>query len=322
LGGILVPVYALANVVWFGSPLPVSALAKGIHTSSGVNFVYARRVALGTVYGPTVAVVLPLGLIALWLLVRHAPQERPVARCVGGIALIFAFVFFGLNALKDWVFFGWYAYPIAVATIPAMVFISERWTPLIGVYARMILMAFVVVLSPVTAVRYYVEHGPRWSTADNPLLAMSQELAKHVRGRDGLFAMGAIAGFASYVLDKPVLQLEGIISDPRLVDHVRQQTPLEEVLEEYGVDYLIVSLKSVRPEERNGCYLVTQPHAEWAGRRTAKLTGEICVEPFVRFMTEKGTRPWSRFSSLETLVWDLRDARWRRPGSEDAWFWR
>ena len=261
--------------------------------------------------------MLPLGLIALWLLVRRAPQERPRARLVGGLALVFAFVF-GLNALKDWVFFGWYAYPIAVAAIPAMVFMSERWAPLIGVRAQTLVMVLVVGLSPITAARYHVEHGPRWSTADNPLLAMSHEMAKHLRGRDGLFAMGAIAGFATYALDKPVLQLEGVISDSRLVDHVRRQTALEEVLEQYDVDYLIVSLASVHSERRNGCYLVTQPHVEWAGKRTAKLSGEICAEPFVRFVTEKGTQPWSRFSTLETLVWDLRGVRWRRPGNENA----
>ena len=39
-------IYALANLVWFGSPFPVSALAKSVHTSFGVNLIYAQRVAL------------------------------------------------------------------------------------------------------------------------------------------------------------------------------------------------------------------------------------------------------------------------------------
>ena len=318
VGGLLVPAYAVANLAWFGSPLPVSALAKSLQTSPSLNVTYAQRVALGTVYGPSVAFVLPLGLVALWLLVRRDPYRLPAARFAGGLALVFAFVFFGLNALKDWVFFGWYAYPIAVASISAMVFIGERWASLVGPRVQTVVAAVLVALAPAAALRYYAWHGPGWTVADNTLLAMSHELGEHMRGRDGRFAMGAIAGFSAYaLLDKPMLQLEGIISDPRLIEHLRRQSPIETVLSDYNIDYLIVSLASVRAQRRDGCYLVTQPNAEWAGRRTAKLSGEICAEPIVHFVTQQGANPWSRFSALETLVWDLRGARWQRPRAEN-----
>ena len=81
------------------------------------------------------------------------------------------------------------------------------------------------------------------SEAEPPTLTVS--------GRHGLFAMGAIAGAATYALDKPVLQLEGIVADRRLVEHVRRQDPLEDVLREYQVDYLIVSLGSMRSQVRD-----------------------------------------------------------------------
>jgi hypothetical protein len=62
-------------------------------------------------------------------------------------------------------------------------------------------------------VRDYIQQGPHWSIAHNSLLAMSYDLADRMRGRDGLIAMGAIAGVATSVLDRPVLQLEGIVGD-------------------------------------------------------------------------------------------------------------
>jgi hypothetical protein len=142
---------------------------------------------------------------------------------------------------------------------------------------------------------------------------MSYDLADRVRGRDGLFAMGAIAGVATYVLDKPVLQLEAIVADRAMLEHVRREDPLHMVLRKYRVDYLIVSLANVRVELQDGCYLVTQPHSEWAGERTAKMRGEICAEPIEHFHTRKAPNPWSRFPSLQTLVWELRDARWKIP---------
>jgi len=130
--------------------------------------------------------------------------------------------------------------------------------------------------------------------------------------------MGAIAGFATYLLDKPVLQLEGILADRRLLEHVAREDPLEDVLREYRADYLVVSLGTVRAERRDGCYAVTEPNAEWAGERSAKMRGEICAEPIAHFFTQRGPNPWSRFPTLETLVWDLRGARWRRPSAEGS----
>jgi hypothetical protein len=317
-GGILVPLYAAANFVFMGSPFPMSMLAKGFPTTIGFNVKYAQIVALGTVYGPTISLVLPLGLLALFLLVLRDPRKRPAARFAGGLTLVFTFVFFGLNALTGWAFFGWYAYPLAAATIPALVFICERWAPFVPEGVRAIAAALLVALAPTVGVRDYIQQGPRWSIAHNSLLAMSYDLAERMRGRDGLIAMGAIAGVATYVLDRPVLQLEGIVGDRRLVEHVRHEDPLEDVLDEYHADYLVVSLASVRAQAHEGCYLVTQPNAEWAGERTSRLRGEICAEPVERFYTSRGPDAWSRFSGLETLVWDLRGARWKQPDDKDS----
>lgn len=316
LGGFLIPVYAIANFIYFGTPLPVSALAKRLTTSMGFSIPYARAVALETYYGPTIAVVLPLGVLALIILWRR--NQRP--SIAGAIALVFAFSFFFLNALSGWIFFGWYAYPLAPATIAALAFICQWLQPRVPRNAAQVLLLLLVGLAPLMAARYYIQHGPRWSISDNTLLAMSYDLASRLRGHDGLFAMGACAGVAAHVAQKPMLQIEGIITDRRLVEHVRQQSPLEDVLREYHADYLIVSLVGMAPRRANGCYVVTQPDAEWAGNRTAKMYGEICSEPVEHFFTEAGTHPWSMFPRVETFVWDLRSAQWSRqsPRSE-AW---
>jgi hypothetical protein len=312
LGGVLVPIYCLANWIVFGSPLPVSGLAKHIQTGVGFSVTYAERVALGTMYGPTIALVLPLGLFALFVLVRRRPTARLPARFAGGIALVFAFLFFGLNALTGWTFFGWYAYPIAPAVVAALIFGIEWSRPMVTSRAvRMAVAAAVILLVPLSGLRYFVERGPRWSVADNPLLAMSYELSHRMRDRGGLIAMGAVAGFATYVMHRPVFQLEGIVADLRLVDHLKRRTPLGDVLREYGADYLVVTLAGVPMVQRDGCYVVTQPHPQWAGERAAKMAGLLCGEPADHFTTPSGGQPWSKFGRLETFVWDLRRVSWR-----------
>jgi hypothetical protein len=320
-GAVALPVYLLVNWAYFGTPLPVSALAKRLVTLHGFSFAYARAVAFQTYFGPTIAVVLPLGAVALYLLWRR-DKRWCAARFSGAVALIFALLFFFLNALSGWIFFGWYAYPLAPAMIAAPVFICQLWARYFsGATARcsaQMAMLALVAFVPAAAALFYVEHGPKWSIRDNTLLSMSYELSAHMHEHEGLYAMGACAGVAAYVVAKPVLQLEGIITDRRMVEHVRNQDRLQDVLREYHADYLIVSLVGTAAQRRNGCYVVTQPDAQWAGRRTAKMSGAICSEPVEHFFTEPGSNPWSIFPRIETFVWDVKRARWDDPGSQQA----
>ncbi|MEP6547768.1 MAG: hypothetical protein ABJD53_09915 [Gammaproteobacteria bacterium] len=311
-GGILLPLYTIANWFAFGSPFPVSAAAKHLLVKSGISVGYLRYVAFGTDYGPTIAVILPLGVVALTLLVRQDPLHRPAARFAGAVALCFAAVFFILNALTGWIFFGWYAYPLPAATIAALVFIYQRFARSWASPRTLAVAAGVLVaVSPALAVRYFVEHGPKWSISDNSLLATGYDLARHMQSHDGLLSMGAIAGVVRYVADRPLLQLEGIIADQGMVEHIRRQDPLDQVLRQYHADYLIVSVAGIALERRNGCYLVTEPHAQWAGTRTAKMRGALCSEPIEHFFTEAGANPWSVFPRIESFVWDLRTAHWQ-----------
>ncbi|OAF05134.1 hypothetical protein AYJ54_22030 [Bradyrhizobium centrolobii] len=312
LGGFLVPAYALFNFAIFSSVLPVSALAKSLQTAFGLNILYARNVALSTVYGPMVAVVLPIGLVAfITLLLRRSRMERSIALWTGGLAIVFAFTFFGLNALKSWIFFGWYAYPIAAAVIASLAFAWMVWgEPIVPTRARILVATLMVTGTLASGIRYFIEHGPLWSTNDNSLFAASLQLADLMRARDGRFAMGAIGGIMTYALNKPVVQLEGLVEDRRMIEHIRNQDDLGDVLREYNVDYLIVSVAHRHLDQHDGCYVINQPTAEWAGLRTSQMTGTICAEPIVSFKTESAGNSWSVFPSIETMVWELRSAKW------------
>jgi hypothetical protein len=311
-GGLLLPTYLVANLWAFNTLLPVSAMAKQIYSGIGFSLSYVRSVAVGTVYGPTVGVLLPAGAIALILLARKTTPSWSPKHFVGGTALTFAFVLWGLNALSGWIFFGWYAYPILTASIASAAFIWEEWSWVVATNRAILLSIVIVILAlpVVAATRYYIQHGPGWSVSDNSLLAASYDIAARMRGREGVYAMGAVAGVVGYVMDHPLVQLEGIMADRRMVNHVSNESPLEDVLRENKVDYLIVSFASKRVREEHDCYEVTQPHAEWAGQRTKKMRGEICSPPILRFVTSAGTNSWSVFPAIETLIWNVRDAHW------------
>lgn len=312
-GGALLPIYAIANFSVFGSILPVSAQAKQLLTDVAINWTYVRHAALYTFYGAAVAFVLPLGCAALVLLVRKGRRGAPAAYVVGAAVLVFTLLFYAWNSLSGWVFFGWYAYPLACATVVGASFLVSGCAPLFDRFPRLTLAlaALLVIAVPARALRHFVYHGPRWSVGDNAILAMSYDLADHLRGREGLFAMGAMSGVVAHVIDKPVLQLEGLVADRAMIEHIRAQDSLGPVLAAYGADYLIVSFGLEPVPKRGDCYLIVQPNPVWAGDVSKKMRGEICAEPVEHFVTEPAGRPWSMFLRLETFVFDLRHARWR-----------
>jgi polyhydroxybutyrate depolymerase len=312
--GLAVPLYAAFNLGAFGSVLPMSALAKQLVKHRGVNISYLRIAASGTLYGRTAGITLVLGAVAAVLLWRR-PAGRGPALFTGALALVFAGVFFAINTLSGWTFFGWYAYPLAPALVAALTLLGVYVAPrLRGALSSQASAAVVVAAAAVAGVQgaySFATRGPLYSVSDNGLLAMSVELAETLRDRQGVFAMGAIAGFATYLLKQPVVQLEGLVGDRSMIDHVRREDELGAVLAEHHVDYLIVSTHHAILEKRDGCYVVTQPNAEWSGKRVDRMYGELCAEPVVYFPTRLPSHTWSSFSTLDTYVFDLRGASWR-----------
>jgi hypothetical protein len=312
LGGLLAPAYAVANWVIFGNVMPMSALAKHLLVVHRFSISYAWVALVGTVFGPTAGLVLFLGLCAAIVSWRESPGGRPAARVAGTVAIVFSALFYFINATPGWIFFGWYAYPLVTALVAALAFIVERAPRYVkDVRVRAAAAAAAVALAPAMALRHYLQHGPQWSLSDNSLLAAAFDVADRVHDRDGVYSMGAIGGMVTYALDKPVVQLEGLVADRAMVEHIRHEDPLSEVIPTYGIDYLIVSFAYEKPPKHDGCYIITQPNKVWAGKWTAKMRGEICSEPVERIFTPRGTNRWSIFPDVETLIFDVRHAQWR-----------
>jgi polyhydroxybutyrate depolymerase len=320
--GIAVPLYAAFNLFAFGSVLPVSGLAKQLVLHPGFNLGYGFVVLLGTVYGWPAGATLFAGVVALAVLYRR--RLRPAAAIEGwslfggALALAFAAVFYTVNAVSGWCYFGWYAYALAPALVAGVTLAGRAAAARIPVALRAGASALAFTLAGLIATgqaaQYFVTRGPRWSLADNGLADLSVELAQVMRGRHGVYAMGAVGGMVAYELGEPLVQLEGLVADRAMVDHVRAEDDLGPVLAAYHVDYLVISTQHAVLEKRDGCYVVTQPEAEWAGKRVAKMRGAICAEPIAQLPTRFKPHAWTTFSKMDTYVFDVRGATWRPAG--------
>jgi hypothetical protein len=314
--GFLLPVYALANLRWFGGLLPLSAVAKQQLLRTVFHPRYLWTCAFYTTYEWFAGPILGLGVLALYRELRTSKLDLPLL--AAAVPIVFACIFFLLNSFTGWVFFGWYAFPYAAA-LPAALWLTWRRWLMNDAHGRrsprrmrafgLALLSCFGVTGIAGATRHFVERGALGTVSDYSMLAMSLDLGERLRDHAGTYAMGAMAGAVAQRLDHPVFQLEGLVGDRRMIEHLRKQDPLPQVLEENHVDYLIVSYADEPAPRRNGCYVISEPYAMWA-KESKSLRGVLCATPIVDFVTEHGPHAWSFFATLETLVFDLHGARW------------
>ncbi|HLK35279.1 MAG TPA: hypothetical protein VKU41_00915 [Polyangiaceae bacterium] len=307
-GGIALPLYLGFNLAVFGAMLPLSARAKQLRTSAGVNFEFLR--GAWPAYGARNVALMLLALGALLFLSKRMPRVRPEARAVAAVALTFPVLFSGLNAtLSDWFFFPWYAYPLPTAAVAAYAVVCQLIEPAVESAVpgglAVVLAAAVMIRVPVQGMENFLRFGPGWSVDDNSLQSMAVELGQALKDRPGRLGMGDKAGITSFLVDRPIVQLEGLMADNKMLEHLRRQDPLDRIVEDYGIDYLVVSVIAGTPiDRRGGCYVVVAPNPQQAGPHSSKSVGKLCADPVIHLRTPYA--PHSNFIPLETLVFDVR----------------
>jgi hypothetical protein len=318
-GGAALVVYFAANWALFGALLPMSARAKQMRTGIAPNPHFVHSLLFDTVYGNRAVPALILGVLLLVWPKRWRSMSRS-ARLAAGVAFAFPVVFYASQLLlTNWALFAWYAYPLATAVVAAAVLVWDCCVELVpqraGLGAAAIALGLCLTSVLARGARYFIAQGPRWSVEDNTLTAMGFELTERLRGFEGRFGMGDKAAGVAFILGRPIVQLEGLVADEAMLDHVRREESLDRFIAEYGIDYLIVSLGNTRLERRNGCYVVTHPNIDQSGPASYKSRTLICAEPIIHFETPHGRHRWSRWRGLETYVFDLRGERRKTLGA-------
>ena len=91
------------------------------------------------------------------------------------------------------------------------------------------------------------------------------------------FAMGDMAGKVSYLLDKKLIQLEGLVGGKKVLKKIQNQENLCKLFKEFNVDiYLTAKIKKV-----GGLYFIEEPSQE--SSNVKKMTGKLIIEPEITF---------------------------------------
>jgi hypothetical protein len=275
LGGILVPIYGAANLIWFHALLPVSGNAKSLRLERVPDH-FPTLTGLGSLQA-TFCFYPILGLVclaAIYLLLRPASLPGP-ARATALGALCVAPIFYLVQAaLGDWPLWFWYLYPLAIGLPIALAVLLRPLLPLVRRHDAMVARRAAYAL-PVLLVLAIVGEASRLtaSATSHPIYAAAQRLAAFAALHPGRYAMGDRAGTFAYLWPGPVFQLEGLVEDRTLLSEIVAHSDLNDVLREHAIDYY------VSPAQRasDGCYTTLEPLM--GGPQSPKMAGRFCIAP-------------------------------------------
>lgn len=247
-GGVLaagLACYAAVNLAVFGTPVPVSGLAKAI--GGGTRFVDLTLAYLthGTFLGVQ-AILVTVGALVVLGRARRASVSVFDTRAdtalfdvllASLLAQIVQLAYYG--ATTTWPWWEWYFYHVPVQLfLGAVVLLRAASRSRIAgrVFAPAAAYAAAAITIAVVPFGIWGSRGPEitWFEATPTVAAWLRDNT----APDDVLAVGDRAGYLTWLSQRPTLQLEGLVEDIGVLDDIRNQRLTARMTEE-GVRYYV-----------------------------------------------------------------------------------
>jgi len=255
-------IYFGLNRVLFDSWLPVSAAAKGLRSGLLPSWRLLSSVVDPRTPFRVFSVGFPLLMMTVvgFLMVRGAiPVARSKMRVMLAGVTLFPLAYFAfLSVWSDWPVWDWYFYPVPLGGVASIALSVGGEGPLASRVRRVPLpvrvggrWVFVSVTLAYVAIGAYRSLDPSVSKS----LAALPKLVTFAAGHPGTLAMGDCAGLPAFLIERPVIQLEGLVGDNRMLEHIRRGDDLIEVMRTHGVAYYVTTA----PKRSGRGYVAEEP---------------------------------------------------------------
>lgn len=296
LSGVLfLAVYLALNKYFFGTYLPISGVAKSVRTVSGIHPATFKSVFLSE-WTFQVVVLLPIFLAMILSYVRKQYAAMQVI-IVGIIA-----VYFIQNSIRsDWRVWSWYLFLFPVWTLMISYWIDQsagavmsslkslllRGSSLFGLLASSAAVFFIIlaIIAPPSVPNVLNEAGLR--------------IKEFEKQHKGVYAMGDRAGVVGYLIDCPLVQLEGLVMNKEYLNRLHSSDNISDIMKHYKVDYYIATNPA---NIGSGKYVISEPHQskQW------KITDTISWPVVKSFSVNKSFRlRKSKSHSIQTVIFKV-----------------
>lgn len=259
---ILLVIYVLINLYFFNVPFPESGIAKSLQNEIKFNketFSFIESNGYGMKFITSIFYFNCIGVFFLF---------SKKLKYFTKISIITLIVFFILNCLRSpWPLWTWHFFFMAISTpLLANDLIKLLFPGKIKIITNLISIFFVIAYSFLLKEDFNIKN--------DHILNIAVMIKTNYKNSDKeVFAMGDMAGKTSYLLDKKLIQLEGLVSGKKMINNIKNEKNLCKVLKELNVD---VYLASKIKYENNKIFL-EEPSI--SSQNARKMKGEINIKP-------------------------------------------
>ena len=276
--------YLIFNFMAFGSVIPISGRAKALRLVEGISQTGLLSLANKITHDKIILLVTLVWVLSIPLAFIYIKKETVLLRRITITSVFLYPVLFYAYYLfvSDWPFWLWYYYPVFFAfSLGALLyedFVLKKIPVLRKNYTRVIAPIFLALLATSTLIML---HAKPAEFIPNPLYDAALQIKGFSVKHPGVYAMGDRAGIVGFLLDSPVIQVEGIVGDEDLLDNISSSRNLLDFLKERSVDYYIAT----NPTKVGSCWSIEEPKIP--GPAAPRMESQICNDPVFTYTAKR-----------------------------------
>ncbi len=269
--------YLYTNITYFKVLTPISGMAKHLKMIDDFSVEPLLRLtqldALNIMFiwpcAVAISILLPYIIFSKLIFL----QNRKILFIT---VLLHPIIFFALLAFEsDWHTLTWYLYvfviPLLIAAISLIKVIEKKLQTQIDNFQKIFLISSF-------ALTLLLGYGLiKINPEANAILKAAEKIATFAENKPGYYAMGDRAGMPAFLIEHPILQLEGLVAGKSLLQDIKKQRNLMEVLKEREVNYYIATDSKVI----NNCTTVFEPLQ--VGPNSPVMSATFCGKPEYAF---------------------------------------
>jgi hypothetical protein len=254
--------YLIFNNFYFDNLLPESGVAKSLNNEFKFNketFSFLSKKDKGMKF---ISFLFYLNIFGLFFLFSKK------LKILTKFALITVMIFFISNSLRSaWQLWTWHFFFLSIST-PLIIDDLIKSINLSFVKYRSL---FVGVFFALVYFKLYVDN---YASDNDHILNVAKKISNHYKfEKYKRFAMGDMAGKTSYLLNKKLIQTEGLVSGKKVLEKIINQKSLCELFEEYDIEIYLTS----KFENNNNRYYVEEPTQK--SKNVKKMKGILLKGP-------------------------------------------
>jgi hypothetical protein len=254
-GSLPVLIYLLFNKLNFNHILPVSGAAKQLK-SNLLPVTYGIR-SLFAIF-PAKLLVGGIPILLLLFNIFHLVFYKNRTK-IDLILNLFPILFLLHQSIfSGWHLWLWYCYIFIPSTI---YFFARVFPKIISVKGKITIITLRVFILSATLFMV-LKKNP----TTNPGYKQKLNIVNFMEDKDGIVAMGDRAGLIGYLINNPIIHLEGLVMNHKFLDYIKSGN-LYNVFKDYNVDYYI----TITAEEINDRWVFSEPHKHHSSVFNMKL---------------------------------------------------